>query len=334
MKLSDLGEFGFIKRIAERYPARHPAIIKGIGDDAAALLFTDNKLVLFSTDQLVEGVHFRLETTDAHALGWKCLAVNVSDIAAMGGTPVGVTISLGIPAQRIDVEFLEGFYEGLMSLATETGVDLLGGDTSESGERLIISVSILGRVPKDQVIYRSGGNDGDDLYVTGFLGDAAFGMIVLEKGGCDSDREALTARHLRPVPRLEEGRLLAQRGLAHAMIDISDGLLADLHHVTTESGMGAEVDLTTIPLSNALRTHAQTYNVEPLALALRGGEDYELLFSASPERRTEIEQLHQRSFCPITRIGKLSRRLSGIVLKDGQGRTVEAGPKGYDHFLK
>ena len=334
MKLSDLGEFGFIKRIAERYPPRHPAIITGIGDDAAALRFDDTHLVLFSTDQLIEGIHFRVETTDARNLGWKSLAVNVSDIAAMGGAPVGVTISLGIPAQRLDVDFLDRFYEGFMSLAKETGVHLLGGDTSESGERLLISVSILGTVPKDQVLYRSGGNDLDDLYVTGCLGDAALGLLVLEQGADDSDMETLTARHLRPVPRLQEGRLLAQGGLAHAMIDISDGLLADLNHLTRSSGVGAELDLASIPLSNALRAHAKTYNVDPLALALHGGDDYELLFSAAPERRKEIEQLHQGSSCPITRVGRLSREITGIVLKDEQGRTVEAGPTGYDHFRK
>ncbi len=332
MKLSDLGEFGFITRIASRYSTQHPAIIKGIGDDAAALCFSDKEVVLFSTDQVIEGIHFRLETTDEWKLGWKSLAVNLSDIAAMGGTPLGFTLSLAVPTQRISVEFLDGFYDGLFSLARKTGVHLLGGDTSRSGAALIISVSIVGTAPREQVVYRSGGKDNDDLYITGWLGEAALGLAILEGGNRGSDVESLVERHLCPVARLREGKALAEHKIAHAMIDLSDGLLADARHLARESGLGVEIDTSLVPLSSALKRYAGDYGADPLTLALTGGEDYELLFSAAMERRKDIELLQRECSSPITRIGKLSRWAEGVTLRDEQGRTRKADVVGYDHF--
>jgi len=332
VKLSDLGEFGFIDRIARKYPTKNPSILKGIGDDSAVISLSEGLIVLLSTDQLIEGFHFNLEITDGWKLGWKSLAVNLSDIAAMGGVPIGFCLSLGIPSQRISIEFLDDFYKGITSLGERTGVELLGGDTSEGGERLTISVSVLGKASQGKVIYRQGGKDGDNLYVTGYLGDAALGLKLLKKGVYKKGMENIINRHLCPEPRTRTGQLLAERGIPNAMIDISDGLLADLNHLVNQSGVGAEVDLCLLPLSTEFRAWAAVYEPNPINLALRGGEDYELLFSASPEKSEEVDRLSKELSYPITYIGKLSRKIKGIVVKDEKGKIKEVQPLGFDHF--
>jgi len=334
VKLSDLGEFGLIDRIASRYTTSHASTLKGIGDDAAVLSFDPNDVVLVSTDQLIEDVDFRLKTTSAANLGWKSLAINLSDIAAMGGIPAGFLVSLGIPSARIPLAFLDEFYDGLMRLAAEASCDLLGGDVSESGERFIVTITIVGTAKRGAVVYRGGGRDNDDLYVTGQLGEAALGLKILEAGGVTEGCEPLIQRQECPLPRLKEGLLLAQRGIAHAMIDVSDGLLADLNHMVTESGIGAEIDCTAVPLSAALQAGAALCKEDALELALTGGEDFELLFSAAPEQRDAINQVEQECMCPITRIGRLSQHSSGIVILDRSGAKRTLGAAGFDHFKK
>jgi len=335
VKLSDLGEFGFIQRIASRYPTSNPAVLKGIGDDAAAVTFPPGQTALLSTDQLIEGVHFRLETTDPWSLGWKSLAVNISDIAAMGGSPVGFTISLGVPV-RTSIAFLDSYYDGIMSLAEQTGTQLLGGDTAGSGEGMFISVSIIGSVMSDGVVYRSTGKDEDDVYVTGCLGEAALGLIILERNASSEGNEIdqLRNRHLRPFPRLEEGRALAEKKIARSMIDVSDGLIADLRHICTESVLGAIVETEHIPISTVVKEHAEQFGADPLSLALSGGEDYELVFSADRKKRSEIASLGRQWNCPISRIGRLSRTVQDVVVRDAQGHSIPVGAAGYDHFKK
>jgi len=330
--LSELGEFGFINRIAQHYPTKHSSVLKGIGDDAAVLALSEDSVVLLSTDQLIESYHFRLDMTNGWKLGWKALAVNLSDIAAMGGVPIGFTVSLGIPTQRMSLEFLDDFYEGATSLGNTLGIDLLGGDTSQGGERLIISVSIVGEAAKGEVIYRDGGKDGDIVYVTGFLGDAALGLKLLERGVNRTKIKNLLKRYLCPTPRVREGRLLAERKIPNAMIDISDGLLADLNHIVRQSGVGGEIELPLVPLSSELRDQATRYGLDPLTLALGGGDDYELLFTTSPEKIEAVDQLREELTCPVTRIGKLSGEVDGIMVKDKQGSIKAAQPFGYDHF--
>lgn len=334
MKLSDLGEFGFIARVASRYQSSHPAILKGIGDDAAVLSCAPQDAFLLTTDLLLEDIHFRLHTTTPYRLGWKSLAVNASDIAAMGGVPVGFTLSLGIPAQRISVEFLDQFYEGVNGLAKVVDAHLLGGDTSESDERFIISVSVLGTVQRGKEIYRGGGKDHDDVYVTGWPGEAAMGLRILEQGRRAEGLEPIVERHELPMPRVKEGNLLAKQNIAHAMIDVSDGVLADMNHLVTASGLGGEIDLALLPLSTALRDTAGRYQEDPMALALSGGEDYELLFSAAPDKREAVERVAQECGCPMTRIGRLSSAFEGIMLRHQQGRVQKIDPAGFDHFKR
>jgi thiamine-monophosphate kinase len=332
VKFSDLGEFGFINRIARRYPIQSPYILKGIGDDAAVISFSDDLVILLTADQLIEGFHFRIDETEGKRLGAKALAVNLSDIAAMGGYPIGYTVSLGIPSQRIALDFLDAFYEGITGFGKMMGVALIGGDTSESGERFFISLALLGKASKGKVIYRGGGKDGDLLYVTGWLGDAALGLRISEQGGNRAGKENLLARHFSPLPRVKEGQVLAERGIPNAMIDISDGLLADLNHIVEQSGVGAEVDLSGVPRSPEFQIWARDFAADPLSLALSGGEDYELLFSVSPEKSIQVAQLSQELDVPLTCIGRLAREIKGIWLKDEQGRSKKAEPWGYDHF--
>lgn len=332
VKLSELGEFGFIARIGRRFPLEGGAVCQGIGDDAAILALPEQSHLLFTTDQLIEGFHFRLETTSARDLGQKALAVNLSDIAAMGGTPLGFTVSLGIPSARLSVEFLDEFYAGIAAMANQAGAALVGGDTSESGERLVISVALLGTAPEGKELRRSGACHGDDIYVTGWLGDAALGLTLLEQGRQDPHTSRVRARHLRPEPRLREGRLLAGRGIPHAMIDISDGLLADLGHLLEASGLGAEIEIAALPLSTDFQMWAGETAPEPLELALGGGEDYELLFCAGAAKAKDVEKLRAESTVPITRIGRVSREIEGIVLRDLEGSTTPVRPYGHDHF--
>lgn len=332
MKVSDLGEFGFINRIARHYPTKRSSVLKGIGDDAAVLALSGNSVMLLSTDQLIEGYHFRLDMTDGWELGWKALAVNLSDIAAMGGVPIGYTVSLGIPTEKTTVAFLDDFYEGATSLGSTFDMDLLGGDTSQGGERLTISVSIVGEAPKDEVVYRDGGKEGDLVYVTGFLGDAALGLALLERGINRTNMENLLKRYQCPAPRVREGRLLAERRIPKAMIDVSDGLLADFHHILRQSGTGGEIELPLIPLSSGLKEKATRYGLDPLKLALGGGDDYELLFCVSPDKIEAVDQLREELSCPVTRIGKLSGEIDGIMVKDNKGWTRHVQPCGYDHF--
>ncbi len=250
----------------------------------------------------------------------------------MGGTPTGFVLSLGIPAERISVKFLDDFYQGLYCLGNKMGVELLGGDTSEGGERLIITVSLLGKADQEKVVYRDGGQDQDDLYVTGWLGDASLGLKLIEQGVKKGWAEKIIERHLTPMPRILEGRLLAERGIPNSMIDISDGLLADLNHILDQSKIGAEIELSRLPLSPEFQSRAGDYTDNPLNLALGGGEDYELLFSVPSKKRKEVDRLSRELIPPITRIGRLSKRINGVLLKDENGRTKKADPVGYDHF--
>jgi thiamine-monophosphate kinase len=332
VKFSDLGEFGFINRIAQRYPEDFSSIFKGIGDDAAVISFSDDTVILLTADQLIEGFHFRIEKTDGRKLGAKALAVNLSDIAAMGGYPIGYTVSLGIPSKRISPDFLDAFYDGLNAFGRTMGVALIGGDTSESGERFFISLALLGKSSKGKVVYRSGGKDGDLLYVTGFLGDAALGFKISEQGGSTAGKEKLLERYFSPLPRVNEGQALAERTIANAMIDVSDGLMADLHHIVEQSKVGAEVDVSRIPRSSAFQIVAQDYVSDPLALALGGGEDYELLFSVSPEKRNQVDELSHEFSIPFTCVGRLTHAREGIWLTDEYGKSKKTEPRGYDHF--
>lgn len=327
MLLRELGEFGLIERIRQATPKGRGVRI-GIGDDAA-WLECRNRTFLITSDLLIEGIHFNLKWTSFYALGYKTLAVNLSDLAAMGASPAYLILSLGIPVD-FHAEDVEEFYRGIRALASRSGVALVGGDTSASA-RFFINACAVGHSPHRPVT-RGGARAGDDLYVTGTLGDSALGMKLLkEKGVRAGNRNYayLISRHRFPSPRLTAGAALAREGIARAMIDVSDGLLQDLSHLCKASGVGAVVWEEALPLSRAYRTAAEK---KGLLYALTGGEDYELLFSLRRRDRNRLEKIRRRLGVPVARIGMCVSSRKGITVINRHGRPRTLSTTGYDHF--
>lgn len=349
MSLKDLGEFGLIDRIASHATAGH-GVVTGIGDDAAVTALSPGMQLLTSTDMLLEGVHFRRVWHDPRRLGRKSLAVNISDIAAMGGIPRWALLSLAVPAD-LSVEYLDDFTDGFLSMAAEHGVTLIGGDTCASSNGLIISVTMMGEQSPEKIVRRSGARPGDDIWVTGTLGDAAFGLSLLEssqsgnapqppsnlplEGGevrpsKDID-EYFVSRLLDPSPRTRTGKLLAESGLITAMIDISDGLLADFGHIAEMSAVGGVIQLDALPLSGAFR---QSCAQDPDALAsyaLAGGEDYELAFTCPPSAREKIKDIMKKCGISFTRVGIVTE-ISDVNVLQANGAQYNLQLSGFNHF--
>ncbi|OEU50109.1 MAG: thiamine-phosphate kinase [Desulfobacterales bacterium S3730MH5] len=333
--LRDLGEAGIIRLIQEGQSSDLPPRIKrGIGDDCAVLETTGDRVLLVTTDTLIEGIHFTGQTLSPEALGWKALAVNISDIAAMGGTPRTAFLSIGMKTDT-EASFIESFMSGFRLLAKKTDVMLAGGDTVESPVSTVITVTLLGDCRPEHVVYRSGAMVGDDLWVTGPLGNAAAGLFLLQNKRDDSPAgyESLVRAHQKPMPPIELGIALGESAMAHAMIDISDGVAKDLGHICEQSAVGAVVQGVSIPMSSNLIRLAAEADTSPLQWALHGGEDYELLFTASPVDRKEIESLTVKvSSAPATRIGTITGE-DGIWLERGKGKEPFR-PGGYVHFSR
>ncbi len=331
--LHDLGEAGIIRLIQEKGAYRHPAYLKkGIGDDCAVLKTSGNRVLLATTDTLIEGIHFTAQTLPPKALGWKALAVNISDIAAMGGTPHTAFLSIGVEPKR-EVGFIESFMAGFEALARKTDIVLAGGDTVESLSSAVINITLLGDCLPKHLVYRSGASVGGDVWVTGPLGNAAAGLFLLLHSNVSnlSGYEPLVLAHQEPIPRLDLGKALGASGLAHAMIDISDGIAKDLGHICQESGSGALLQAASIPMSDALRRLAAEVKKSPLDWVLRGGEDYELLFTASPAHEEKILSLTTEvSGKPAVKIGTMIQE-NGIWLETHEGKQPLASG-GYTHF--
>lgn len=323
MKLSDLGEFPFLRRLRGWVPP-DPRVLLGLGDDCAALSLSGTTLL--TTDAMIENVHFRREWTSFSVLGEKAFTVNASDIAAMGGEPTFALLSLGVP-QECAVEDLDAFFDGFVRAAGACGAALIGGNMS-AAPCLMLSVTLLGQAPHN-VVTRGGAHVDDDLYVTGTLGDAALGLRMLQEGRTTADAQAVKARFLCPTARLAIGWEVAARGLATAMIDVSDGLLQDLGHLCEESRVGAAVDAGALPLSGAYRA---LLGDRDWSLALTGGEDYELLFAAAAEHRTAVEALAKGGDCPITRLGRIVPQTEGLNVLGPDGTAYTPAHVGYDHF--
>ncbi len=320
-----LDEFGLIERIARRTRARADVAL-GIGDDAALLRPAPDQQLAVTADTLNAGVHFPAESVPAD-IGWKALAVNLSDLAAMGAAPAWCTLSLSLP--QAEAGWLDGFADGLFALADASGIALVGGDTTRGP--LSISITAMGQVPAGQALRRDGARVGDDIWVSGCPGEAAGALRLWQRGrldvrvaAADADHEQLRQRLQRPTPRLQLG--LALRGLAHAAADVSDGLLADLGHIASRSGVAALVQADVVPLSSALRA---ALGIEVARdCALRGGDDYELCFTAAPEQREAVQALSSRLALPLTRIGAIAEG-SGVHCEGDTG-SERAG--GYRHF--
>lgn len=289
MDIKELGEFGLIEEIKKGIIL--PDGVEGIGDDCAVIPQTTGRETLVSTDMLMEGTHFLIDDISPYLLGWKSAAVNISDIAAMGGLCVGSFLSFALP-KGTQKEWMMEFFRGYKDVSALFDCPLLGGDTTKSPDRLCINVTVLGHSARGESIRRSGAKVGDLICVTGPLGDSACGLEHILKGlDLDDDAKKLIDRHYMPKPRVTEGNKLAAAKV-NAMMDVSDGIGSDLMHILKDSKVGAMVDLEAIPLSEELKRKCDRHGWDPFDFALSGGEDYELIFTVSEEIEKKLDVPH------------------------------------------
>lgn len=330
-------EFDFIRALRER--ASTSPSVTGIGDDAAVFQIAAGKQSVITTDLLIEDIDFRRTTFPPHLLGHKALAVSLSDIAAMGARPRWSLISIGIPADVWGTDFVDRMYGGWFELANRYDVQLIGGDTSRTDEKIVIDSIVLGECAANQAVKRSGANPGDQIFVTGSLGGAAAGLRLVERGAhlaaqnLDDEEtqklDHLLLRQLRPEPRVGWGIVLGEERLATSMIDISDGLSSDLNHVCEASGVGALIDSSLLPIDHQVTELCGRRALDPLQLALHGGEDFELLFTVSPNNLNRLPRRVDGT--QITRIGEIKMQDEGIRISEGT-RIWELNPGGWKHF--
>jgi thiamine-monophosphate kinase len=357
-----MNEFDFIERLRSQAASRKHSsrLVKGIGDDASIISQSGGRDLVVTADLLIEGVDFLREATPARLLGHKSLAVSLSDVAAMGARPFWAFLSLGLSRPDWDSNFKDEFYEGFFALADQFGVTLSGGDVSETKDGIVIDSIVIGEVASGTAIERSGAKPGDQIYVTGTLGAAAAGLKLIELGARPTSTElepravatgptsagspasispnsrsdddaiqTLVRRQLRPQPRVGWGIVLGEQRLATAMIDLSDGLSSDLHHLCQESNVGATIDAASIPLDQDVKHLCGRRALDPLALALHGGEDFELLFTVAPE---EVSRLPKKvDGVAISHIGEITNDLRSVRVRE-KSHVWELTAKGYVHF--
>lgn len=331
MKIKEIGEFGLIERIhAKAGRSSYPVVI-GIGDDASVLDVGPRNQAVTTTDMLVEGVHFLREAIDPFDLGFKSHAVNLSDIAAMGAAPAQSFLSFGLPGD-MDVETIDTFMDGFMEVGD--GVPLSGGDTVSSPQGWLISVTVIGIAPAGRVLRRDTAVSGDSIWLCGPVGDSAAGLSILlsrSRKVNEENSEFLIRQHNRPVPQVRMGRILLEAGISNCAIDVSDGLLQDLGHICECSQLGAELELERIPLSSPIRELASANEVDPYAWALRGGEDYSLLFTVKKENEKKLYKVLESEEIDAVKIGEIVPETGIRVYRDGS--EIETGPDGgFDHF--
>ena len=336
-------EFDLIRALHRRHSRRTPSVVQGIGDDAAIITSQTGQWTVLTTDLLAEGVHFDLRTATMADIGFRAASANLSDIAAMGGTPQHLLVALAIPRTGTSRHVYQ-LYRGMMAACRPHQVGLIGGDTSASKGGWFLSVALIGMVPPRRALFRSGARIGDRLYVTGTLGDALAGLRLLNEPPARTKRrqrravlsaghrQFLIGRHLRPCARIAEGRWLSTHRFATSAIDISDGLSGDLHHICEDSQVGVELDLGLLPLSPACRAYAASRKLDPVDLALAGGEDYELLLTVSPRQRTQLEQSALEQGFSLTCIGTIYPRRFGIQALGPHGRRHRLEHTSYEHF--
>jgi len=335
-------EFALIRSLRGRFARHAPGLVQGIGDDAAVIETSARAWWHLTTDLLAEGIHFDMKTATPASVGYRAAMANLSDIAAMGAVPRYLLISLAIP-KTLKRTHIHELYLGLMKACRLYDVALIGGDTSASKAGLFLSITLVGTTSGRRTLFRHGAKVGDHIYVSGTLGDSLAGLKLLTRRTTSrllgkrkselsrSHREFLIRRHSHPSARVAEGRWLNDRRLASAAIDLSDGLSGDLRHLCEESRVGAEVTLDAIPISPACRAYARMTGISPIRLALTGGEDYELLFTASPRDCDTIERQARTRGYRITCIGTIRPRRFGIQMTS-DGRTQPMPVTSYEHF--
>ncbi len=330
MKIADLGEFGLIDRLGRIIQKSSDNIILGMGDDAAVLNIGSNRFSVLTTDAMVEGVHFDLKYTPLESLGWKTLAINLSDIAAVGAIPRFAVVSIAIP-EKWKVEDVELLYRGIKSCGDEYGCVVVGGDTTRSKNAAFISVTVLGEVEREFLISRSGARIGDFLCVTGELGGARLGLETL-KGGSTGDRFSRSIKKfLMPEARINQARKLIRELRIDSMIDISDGLSSEIHHLCKQSGLGCIIWAEKIPIAEEVMIWAERKKISPLMFALESGEEYELLFTADPDRIRQWQEKDREPFISV--IGEMIPKHRGILIEE-EGKRKKIPFSGWEHFCR
>jgi thiamine-monophosphate kinase len=339
---SDLTEGELIARISGRLPAAPPWLAVGIGDDAAVVEPERNRLEVLSVDALVDGVHFDRAFTPPAAIGHRALAVNLSDLAAMGATPRLALVSMALPGS-LPIGDFDGIIDGLIALATRSRLTIAGGNLTRIGGPLVIDITVIGTVKRRQVLTRTGARAGDDLYVSGTVGSATAGLGVLRawtKRSTPEDTEGMSAsapaelddcvqRYLYPEPRLRLGALLGHNRAATACMDLSDGLAEGVRQLAAASGVGASVDADAIPLDRAARRWFERRGGDAVHEAIIGGDDYELLFTVSPRLRGRLKAVGRHGAAQLTRIGSCTADRALLLRQDGKDQPL---PRGFTHF--
>jgi thiamine-monophosphate kinase len=331
--IGEVGERALVDRIRQRFPDSSGTLHIGIGDDAAVDTGVRGELQVLTTDAVVEGIHFDLGFSSFADVGYKALAVNLSDVAAMGGTPRLALLSLILP-QRLTVGDIDALLDGFADMASEGGIALAGGNIARSPGPLIVDVTAVGTVRPRRILTRGGGRPGDSLYVTGRIGAAAAGLGWLRERGSGPHEppeiQELTGRHRRPAPRLRIGSILGRTRTASACMDLSDGLADAVSAIARASGTGAIVDASALPIPDAARHWFAAQGQNPVAAAIAGGDDYELLFALPPRRHGRLRTvIRQSRGIPITRIGELTSAPAILLKIDGASEPL---PSGFSHF--
>jgi thiamine-monophosphate kinase len=332
MKISQLGgEAALISLIRDKFGAVTDVdLALAIGDDAALVRCGESYMIV-TTDLLVEKTHFRMDITDAYLLGWKAVAVNISDVAAMGGTPTYSFISIGLP--DVDVSLVEKIYEGMYDVSNAFGSVIAGGDTVASECGIVINVTQLGSVEQDRAARRSGAKAGNAIIVTNTLGDSLAGLQILLKYGMEEAKRVsdfLVERHLKPEPRVLEARAAVETGKVHSMMDLSDGLSADLAKLCEASGVGAKVFADKLPISEELYIASARLDADPIALAAGGGEDYELLITCASKDSEQVINAIKSTGSSAAVIGKIAEE-NNVTLVSSDG-TEQPMPSSWKHF--
>ena len=321
-KVQDIGEFRLIERIRRFLPST-PTVVEGVGDDCAVIRVYDH-LMLVSCDLSIEGVHFRRDLAKPEDIGWKVAAASLSDVAAMGGTPLFCLTSLSVPGDT-PVLFVERLYQGITNLLSRFGAVVIGGDTTRTNGAISLDITVIGEVTGHRFLRRRGAQIGDKLTATGRLGRSRCGLHALLNG---HSAPALTESHMRPKPRVLEGLWLSTRPGIHAMLDVSDGLVQDAGHLARASGLGIDIDPDKLPLAPEHEEYCAAHGLDSVTMALQGGEDYELLFAMDSEKCEEtLAAFHQEFRTPITMIGEFTDAWSDVRIR-GEKPAIE----GYDHF--
>lgn len=337
MNLADLGEFGLIERLARKLAALNVSPAAGsvplaIGDDAALLQPPPGAEIVATADALIEEVHFRRDWSRPEDVGWKALAVNVSDLAAMGGRPLAALVTVALPTD-VPVSWVDRFYRGLGDCAAEYGCPIVGGDTVRSPRHIAVSVTALGSVAAGRAVRRSGARVGDLICVTGVLGDSGAGLDLLQRGrGKTRKYAALLERHRRPRPPVVAGSVLADAALPTAMMDLSDGLGSDLRHLAKAGAVGARIYTDRLPISDDARQAAKELGVDPTRWALFGGEDFELLFTVPADRFAEVPPTLGPFGIVATIIGEITPRR--VTFVNDAGHEAPLSPEGFAHFTE